>query len=376
LERCPDCGYRLRGESIDYVRQVVELAPAPPVEVVEHQVIKRYCPHCRRWRSPKLELRGQVLGQGRMGVRLASLIVYLQNTQRLPLEGIREYLGTIHGLAISDGEIVRLLHGVRRVVEPVVEGLKQQARASPVLHGDETGWREGGHNGYIWGFMTAGEQAIRYYEYDASRGGAVAKRIVGAQFDGCLVTDFYAAYNDIACAHQRCWVHLLRDLHKLRERYAQERKVVNWARAVGGLYEQAQGWLKRNRDATGEERGRQYAKLVGRVRRLGLLYAQVKRHPCRALAKRVMRHEEELFQFVVVAGLAGHNNLAERGLRPLVVVRKISGGSRSEEGTKTRMVLASLFGTWRARGLNAFVECVKLLSQPTPPLSQTPLPQL
>ncbi len=37
LERCPDCGYALRGQSVDWRRQVVELPPPPPVEVVEHQ---------------------------------------------------------------------------------------------------------------------------------------------------------------------------------------------------------------------------------------------------------------------------------------------------------------------------------------------------
>jgi len=59
--------------------------------------------------------------------------------------------------------------------------------------------------------------------------------------------------------------------------------------------------------------------------------------------------EPALFQLVLVPGLSADNNLAERSLRPLVVIRKISGGSRSDEGTKTRMALASLFETWQAR---------------------------
>jgi transposase len=70
-----------------------------------------------------------------------------------------------------------------------------------------------------------------------------------------------------------------------------------------------------------------------------------------------------LTQFVLVAGLSADNNQAERRIRPLVVIRKISGGSRSPEGTKTRMVLASLFETWQARGLNPFDECLRPLSQ-------------
>lgn len=74
LDRCPDCNYQLRGTSIDYTREVIELPPSPPLEVVEDQVIKRWCPHCQRWRSPLLDLTGQVLGHGRVGVRVAALI--------------------------------------------------------------------------------------------------------------------------------------------------------------------------------------------------------------------------------------------------------------------------------------------------------------
>jgi hypothetical protein len=56
--------------------------------------------------------------------------------------------------------------------------------------------------------------------------------------------------------------------------------------------------------------------------------------------------------------------LAERSIRPLVIIRKISGGTRSAEGTKTRLTLASLLHTWAARSLNPFVECLLALQQP------------
>jgi hypothetical protein len=89
LERCPDCHYQLRGQSVDYRRQVIELPPPQPIEIVEHQVIKRWCPHCCRWRSPQLDLTGQVLGQGRIGVRIASLVAVLALSLRLPMRRIQ-----------------------------------------------------------------------------------------------------------------------------------------------------------------------------------------------------------------------------------------------------------------------------------------------
>ena len=69
---------------------------------------------------------------------------------------------------------------------------------------DETVWREDGDNGYVW--ATSTPTGCRYYEFALSRGGAVAEHILGADFHGTWVTDFYAG------PHQRCWVHLLRDL--------------------------------------------------------------------------------------------------------------------------------------------------------------------
>ena len=363
LQHCPDCNYRLQGQSIDYRRQVIDLPPPQPIEVVEHLVIKRFCPKCQRWRSPHLDLSGVVLGQGRIGVRITSLIAFLSQTLRLPIRRIQAYLHTIHQLSLSAGEIVELLHQVRRSVEGAVESLKQQARASPILHGDETCWRENGVNGYIWAFSTPGDDAVRYYEYDHSRSQAVVKRILGRQFRGHLVSDFYGSYNIYAGKHQRCWVHLLRDLHALKEKYIFDAAVVAWAEDVRALYDQAQAWLRTQTQPSQEAREQQYVDLVERMHRLGLAYARVKQHPSQALCKRLLRHEDELFQFVLVEGLSADNNLAERSIRPLVVIRKISGGSRSAEGSKTRMALASLFETWQARGLNPFDECLKLLSQ-------------
>ena len=116
--------------------------------------------------------------------------------------------------------------------------------------------------------------------------------------------------------------------------------------------------------------------LTSASHRLGLEYARASKHPCAALSKRLLRHEDELFQFVLVDGLSASNNLAERSIRPLVVIRKISGGSRSEEGTKTRMGLASLFETWQARKLNPFDECLKVLKQADASSTETALPQL
>lgn len=369
LERCPTCGYRLRGNSLAYTRQVIEVPRPQPVEIIEHHVIKRWCPCCTRWRTPRLDLSQQILGQGRIGIRIASLIAYLRTSLRLPVRSIQTYLHSLHQLSLSIGTIVHVLHQVRHTTQSVVAAIKAQARASPVLHSDETGWRENGQNGYIWSFSTPGAEGVRYYEYDPSRGQQVVRRILGYQFRGHLASDFYGSYNVYGGKHQRCWVHLLRDLHSLKEGHADNSAVLEWAQAVRGLYDDARRWLQVTTRPPRHARDGQYVRLVGRTHDLGVQYAAVKGHPCQALAKRLLRHEDELFQFVLVEGLSADNNLAERSIRPLVIVRKISGGSRSPDGTQTRMALATLFETWQARRLNPFEECLKVLHQ-------TPFPQL
>ena len=376
LERCPDCDYRLQGHCLDYSREVLELPEPQPIEVIEHRIIKRFCPHCQRWHSPKLELSGMVLGQGRIGVRIASLIAYLRTSLRLPIRRIQAYLRTLHQLVLSAGEIVELLHQLRRIHQDDIAALKHQARASPILHGDETTWRENGQNGYIWAFSTPGQDAVRYYEYDHSRSQAVLKRVLGGQFTGHLVSDFYCGYNEYAGKHQRCWTHLLRALHELKQAHEKEADVQSWAQAVRALYAQAIEWLHAQQEPSQEQRERLYVELTSQTHRLGLEFAKARKHPCCALSKRLLRHEDELFQFVLIEGLSADNNLAERSIRPLVVIRKISGGSRSDEGTKTRLGLASLFETWQARKLNPFDECFKLLSQAASSPAESALPQI
>lgn len=381
VKQCPTCAYPLQHPQLALRRQVIELPPPQSVEVTEHQLYKSWCPRCEKWHQAHLDLSTQVIGQSRMGVRIASLIAYLRTTLRMTVRHIREYLQTMHNLSISTGEIVELLHRVAGIekVQQAATSIKERVRKSPIVHGDETGWREGGQKwseaqSYVWCFCTP--QGERYYEYDRSRAGAVAKRILGTQYKGTLVTDFYAAYNDLPCEHQRCWVHLLRDLHELKEEHKDNEEVLSWAAQLRGLYDRAQDSLNgKGRwgrwPPTEQQREMLYIELVGGAAELAGRYANAKAHsahPCHTLSKRLMLHQDSLFQFVLQSGLSADNNLAERSIRPVVVMRKVSGGSQSPRGSRTRMTLASLFGTWRAKGLNPFSECLFLLSHPATPL--------
>lgn len=361
VDECAACGYHLRGESEDYRRQVIELPEPQPVEVIEHRMVKRWCPVCQAWQRPAMKWAERVVGGGRIGVRLGALIAYLHQGLRAPVRVIQGYLATIHRVRLSVGEISELLTRLHRQVRPAIEELKRSVQRQAVVHGDETGWREDGQNGYVWCLATDGPTAIRYYEYDRRRNREVVTRLIGSGFRGHLVSDFYGAYNVYNGPHQRCWVHLLRDLHKLQEEHQPDGEIVAWALAVRYQYLDA---CQAQALAEPTERERWYAALWRRTELLGLQYAQVTKHPCQALAKRLLRHLDELYQFVLYPDVPADNNLAERALRPVVVQRKISGGTRSRAGSETRLGLASLFATWQARHLNPYHEFLALLVQP------------
>jgi transposase len=281
----------------------------------------------------------------------------------LPVRQIQAYLTSLHGLSISSGEIIGLARRVKGQLEPKLAELKQQIRASPAVQMDETGWREDGSNGYVWCACTP---QVRYYEYHHSRGSEVVKAVLGERFEGVLGSDFYASYNVYAGLHQRCWVHLLRDRHELKAQYPEHADVQQWAKDVKALYERAVAYAGPDpslpvakQEAT--RRKLQHA-LEQQLWQLCAPYAHTS-SPLHTLCERVERFLPELFVCVAIPGVPAENNLAERSVRPLVIARKISGGTRSPAGSETRMGLFSLFGTWAAQGLNPFLQCLAVLSQ-------------
>ena len=365
---CPDCHLRLGGISLARRREVIDVPPPPMVEVTDHRIYQGWCSGCQKWHEAPVDFSEQVLGQGRIGVRLASIIAYLRTAMRLPLRQLRDVLRDLHGFEVSLGELVELLHRISEDAQPMLSGLKAEIRASPAVQADETGWREDGINGYIWSVSTP---TIRYYEYHHSRGGEVVKQLIGKDFQGVLGSDFYAGYNIHHGLHQRCWVHFLRDVHELKDDFPQDEDLRFWAKEVKTLYEQAVAWTEQPPDPGLSPRQQQRVGVAHqhafeqRLWKLCQPYAH-STAPHHTLCERVERFLPELFVFVAIPGVPAHNNLAERSVRPLVVARKISGGTRSPKGSRTRMGLASLFGTWMAQHLNPFSQCLALLTSTSP----------
>lgn len=360
-ERCAGCGCTLLGGEVKHSRQVVHI-PMVPVEVTLHLYLERECPQCGRVNSPEVDLSGEVVGRSRVSAGTMAMIAAMREVGRLPIRAIQWQLETFHQLALSVGEIVNVLRVVRDRARGMREGLIAELRASPVVHGDETGWREGGQNGYLWSFSSP---TLRLFEYRRSRGGEIVTELLGGDFGGVLVSDFYGGYNRMMGRHQRCWVHLLRDIGELTERWPRDGQLEEWAGGVGGLYHRARDWVDAHGEAEGPERVAAQRQFEGELMRLCRPHLKSDR-PQRVLCQRVERFLPELFVFVADPRVPSDNNAAERALRPVVISRKISGGTRTGEGSRTKSTLATAFGTWMARGLNPFTACLSLLTAPTP----------
>ena len=148
VEQCPDCGTQLSGGWTQRTREVIDL-PQVPVQVTEHAYIARTCPQCQRCCTPTAQLEGVALGQQRLGINVMSLIAALREEARLPFRTIQWYLDTVHGLHLSLGAIVDATQRVARKAQAELAAIAGRIRGSPVVHADETGWREDGHNGYV-----------------------------------------------------------------------------------------------------------------------------------------------------------------------------------------------------------------------------------
>jgi len=352
LGECPKCGRKLSGGWLHRTRQYVEI-PETPVRIVEHRIIRRKCGVCGTQCTARVDLSTEVLGKARVGLRLMSFIAYLHTVCRVPLRTIKGHLKVIYGLDLGLGELCEILHAVSNATKPESDLLLEEIRGSPVVNADETGWREDGINGYIWSFSTP---RVRYFVYRQSRSGDVAIEVLGEEFDGVVVSDFYCGYSVLLTRHQRCWVHFYRDLKKLVEAHPSEVSVGQWVDEVLTIYKRAKDFSSDDEQV----RVRQRELFEQALLEVARPYLESDK-PQKTLAGRIEKFLPELFVFVEDPRVPSENNAAERAVRPCVIARKISGGTRSAKGSATKAILMSLFGTWLVRGEDTLQMCRQLL---------------
>lgn len=270
----------------------------------------------------------------------------------MPVRTIQTQIDTLFGVHVSLGGIEDAMHTTAEIGADRVVAIRDEIRQSEVVHADETGWREDGQNRYVWLIATT---TARYFEL-GRRTKEQIDQILGPTFSGVLVCDFYAAYDHFPGEKQRCWAHLLRDISDLVDKYPDDHELATWGQQIRLLYRQARDEPPDTAAERQAARHRLEVALAGHCTPwLGGDFPQ------RTLCQRIVDHLHELFTFVTRPEVPPTNNEAERALRPLVIARKVWGGTRSPRGSTDAMRRATLLHTWRAENGNPFLETRQLL---------------
>jgi transposase len=365
-DTCPRCGHALAGGWEHRRIQVIEAPPPAPVVVTDHVLIRRQCPGCNRQVLPPVpDVAAGRIGQSHLGPRLLAQIATMAIVERLPIRQIQQRLRAVYQFGLSLGGITGALAQVARRCAATYAQLQQDIRGSPVVHADETGWREDGIPGYIWTLSTA--QSCLFHR-DPSRAGRVIDDLLSEDFGGILVTDFYAAYDHLPGRKQRCWAHLWRDIDALEIEYLDDAELAAWVAGVRAIYDLATGerpaaelGMTPEAVQARAERARRYEQQLAAL----CPQSMPADRPEATLAQRIRRYRQELFTFVAVPDVPPTNNAADRGLRPLVIARKVSGGTRSAAGSTCRMRLASIAASARLRSLDPTDVFFRILTDPS-----------
>ncbi len=248
------------------------------------------------------------------------------------------------------------LKRVGKMLEPCLERLKTDYRKAEVRHADETSWRTDGESGYSWYF---GSQEVSLHLFRNTRSASVVKEVIGTrQLSGVLVVDRYGGYNRVPCKIQYCYAHLLRAIKDLEVEFEANLEVKNYPRAMKtGLTDAMQ---LRNRGLKKAEYRAEAENIKAKIFELSGRQAA---HPAiRKWQDFFVEKAERLYQWCENAEIPAENNYAEREIRKVVIARKMSYGSQSKAGAKTRETWTSILQTLKKREENPRDKLIKTLS--------------
>lgn len=340
--QCPHCGSSDLEATGTFTDHFVADIPEPRLEWHRYRRHVHRCRGCRRTCQGRgdLELPG-----AHIGPRARLLTCYGRAHLAISLGKTQHLLHDFFGLTVSRAGLLGHLRWGGTLFAPVVEQLLELLRRSPVVQGDETGWRIDGQPAWAWCFR---DPRLAIFLIDRHRSRDVLLRVLGDSFAGTLVSDFYAVYNGLSCPKQRCLAHLLRELARLREELPWQ-SVRAFIQPAITLFQDALA-LARQRDRLGEAAFAQQRRAV--LDRFDVLLMSRSQHPeCVRIWKRLFRHCDELFTFLGDRRVPADNNGTERDIRSLAAARSDGGTHRAEWSAAAFGRLKSIMVTALKNGL-------------------------
>ena len=353
LTKCPDCGNPITGkQSEKYSRQVLELLQVPLIKILEYHYYQAHCSNCQE--TVCADTKNQLKAHQYIGPRLMVFISLLRFKLNQSVNQTYELINFLTTFecgrkVISKGEVAETYMEVTKYGDEYYEHILGTIRDGPYAHSDETGISVAGNNGYVW--AQQGEDAV-YYQAVLNRGSKVVEETMGS-YKGVMVTDFFSGYRGEKYEIQRCWVHLLREVKKIKEMNPHSDQARYLYESLHRIYEYSKG-LSPDKEKD----------LVMRIENLIIKHRKYKKsnEDVMRIIKRLEKHINELFTFVRHPGVPAHNNAIERSLRTIARYRDGSYCVQSERGMKALAVGKSLVGTFKLRGEDEFTSLLNLVS--------------
>jgi len=362
---CPRCECRNLSphpEVYEHLQEDIVLVPRTRVTRFVHK--QGWCPKCRRpvYRSGEGELPGCSIGPVTRAVAM-----HLRYDLQIPYRKVQHILRDLFGMPLVPASAMAFDRQATARGLPLYEELHAQLKSADAAHADETSWRENGRGRYVW---FGGNEHLAVYQI-TDRSGDSAVLLLGDDFDGTLITDAYAAYNAVHAAHrQTCWRHIAARAKEILQQIQLTKPPIAASKSVAfcnSLRRFASrlcrlGRRLRQRTLRRAKARAMIPSLERQLRRFAgsrLDYA-----PAETLRDRIMNQDhDKLFTFLRMPGVEPTNNHAEQSLRFLVIMRKISFGTRSPDGSRSHSVLTSLLETARRQGKNRIAFLVTLLTE-------------
>jgi hypothetical protein len=381
-QACPHCqnpNLQPQAAVHEHVQEDIVLVPHTVATCFRHH--QAYCPQCDQnvWQPGPGEIPGAYIGP-----TAKATATYLRYQLNVPTRKISQFFEDFFGLRFVPASAYGFERQAVRRGRPLYEDLRQKIRALPVVHADETSWCHDGSNYWVW---YAGDDDLAFFHLDAHRSSEAAQRVLGEHFHGILVADGYAAYKKVRPKdRQSCLAHIKTKAKELDQELAllkgrsADPPARLFCQAIQGFVRDA---CQAHRQLTRRPWRAGRAKKVHHAlrRQLRALCRQPLHHPkVEAFRKRLRGPEQKrLFTCFRRPNVPPTNNQAERSLRPVVIMRKVVLGTRSEHGLENQGVLRSLFETARRQGkkplhffLNLFTKNTR---QAQAELYRNPLPE-
>jgi transposase len=310
-ERCPKCSHKL-GKPFKTERTLEEEIPEPqPVEVIEHIANHYLCQNCNAHIIAKNNA-----PNGRFGKNILTHVALLRYDDRLPLRKAVNSLERHYGITISNVGILNITNTVSQKLEVPYKNFIRIIRKARVVYVDETEIKVDGATYHLWTFV--GENEV-VFAIRKSRGKDVIEEILGKKFTGVVCSDGWTSYSLYTDNLQRCWAHLLRESKDLAEKY---REFDGFHTTFKLMFEK----IKKLREKPFSLKIRKKWKEKLELEMSQMIEQMNAYKEFRKFAGKLKNGLRHWFTCLIYLFVEPTNNIAERALRELIVIRKIIGG--------------------------------------------------